>query len=267
MRTGLVWAVFLLGMGVLTAGAQQGPAQPQQPSTAASMEGMDMGPSAEKAASGEKGKMEGMAMCHCKCMEHSMAMEGEKKLPAETGHEANTGPTTKMDPAMKMDGMAMGPMGGMAQMAGMKMEGTKKPVLPSGPLQIVFGEKRATWTTEALAALPHQTVTVYNFHAKANQTYSGVPLFSLLTRLGVPESQHGKDLRLYVVVEGADGYEAVYALAEMNPELHDTAVMLADSMDGKGLADNGPLQLIATGEKRPARWVRNLARIRILAAE
>jgi hypothetical protein len=43
--------------------------------------------------------------------------------------------------------------------------------------------------------------------------------------------------------------------------------MVADTLDGKPLADNGPLQLVATGEKRPARWVRNLAAVRVLTAE
>jgi hypothetical protein len=43
---------------------------------------------------------------------------------------------------------------------------------PSGPLKITFGGKTAEWTSPSLAALPHNTITVYNEHAKANQTYS-----------------------------------------------------------------------------------------------
>lgn len=168
-------------------------------------------------------------------------------------------------PSTSMGGMQHAE--GMGQMEGMKMDGMKKPVLPTGPLQIVYGEKNVAWTPEALAALPHQTVSVYNVHAKANQNFSGVPLFSLLIRLGAPDKPHGKDLRLYVVVEGADGYAAVFSLAEINPDLRDATVLIADSMDGKPLGDNGPLQLVVTGEKRPARWVRNLARIRVLTAE
>jgi hypothetical protein len=38
-------------------------------------------------------------------------------------------------------------------------------------------------------------------------------------------------------------------------------------MDGKALAGTGPVQLVATGEKRPARWVRNLVAIRVKTAE
>jgi hypothetical protein len=139
--------------------------------------------------------------------------------------------------------------------------------LPAGTLQISFGGETAQWTAATLAALPHTTLTVYNAHAKANQTYTGVLLIELLTRLGVSGKPHGNDLRLYLVAEGADGYKAVYSVAEVNPDLHDGTVIVADGMDGKVLADSGPLQLVATGEKRPARWVRNLVTVKVLTAE
>jgi hypothetical protein len=138
---------------------------------------------------------------------------------------------------------------------------------PAGALKITFGDKSAAWTPATLAALPHKTLTVYDLHTKANQTYTGVPLMDLLTRLGVPDKQHGKDLRLYLVAEGTDGFEAVYSVAEVNPDVHDATVIVADTMDGKPLTVSGPLQLVAPGEKRPARWVRNLVAIRVLATE
>jgi hypothetical protein len=138
---------------------------------------------------------------------------------------------------------------------------------PAGPLRISFGKNSAEWTPATLAALPHQTVTVFNEHAKASQTYSGVLLMDLLKPLGVAEKPHGKDLRFYVVAEGSDGYQVVYSIGEVTPDLHDGTVLVADAMDGKSLGDNGPLQLVATGEKRPARWVRNLVAIRVKTAE
>jgi hypothetical protein len=49
--------------------------------------------------------------------------------------------------------------------------------------------------------------------------------------------------------------------------VYDGTVIVADAMDGKALADSGPLQLISTDEKRPARWVRNLVAIRVLTAQ
>ncbi len=106
--------------------------------------------------------------------------------PMSTGQIGSSGP--------------MGHMGGMGEM--------DKPAPPAGPLKITFGDKSATWTPATLAALPHTTVTVYNEHTKANETYAGVPLIDLLTPLGVAEKPMGKDLRLFVVAVGSDGYRS-----------------------------------------------------------
>jgi hypothetical protein len=143
--------------------------------------------------------------------------------------------------------------------------GQNKPA--AGPLTITYNGKSSQWTAATLAALPHTSLTLLNEHSKANQTYSGVPLTDLLTPLGVPNKPHGKDLRIYLVAEGADGYEAVYSGGEVTPDVHDGTVMVADSMDGKPIGEDGPLKLVATGEKRPARWVRNLVAIRVETAK
>lgn len=147
------------------------------------------------------------------------------------------------------------------------MDEMHKPAPPAGPLQIGFDGKTATWTVASLASLPHVSVTVHNEHTKADETYSGVPLIALLTPLGVSDKPRGKQLRLYVVASGSDGYQVVYSIGEVTPDVHDATVMVADSEDGKPIAVDGPLKLVATGEKRPARWVRNLVSIDVKAAE
>jgi Oxidoreductase molybdopterin binding domain len=138
---------------------------------------------------------------------------------------------------------------------------------PAGPLKITFGDQAAEWTPEKLAALPHTTIKLYNEHAKADQTFAGVPLIELLKPLGLPEKPKGKDFALYLVAEGSDGYTVVYSMGEVTPDVHDGTVLVADAMDGKPLGANGPVQLVASGEKRPARWVRNLVAIRVKTAE
>jgi hypothetical protein len=149
----------------------------------------------------------------------------------------------------------------------MPMGEMHKPAPPAGPLEISFGAKTSQWTPASLAGLPHVSVTVHNEHTKADETYSGVPLIALLTPLGVTDKPHGKDLRLYVVAAGSDGYEVVYSIGEITPDVSAATVIVADSEDGKPIASDGPLKLVATGEKRPARWVRNLAAIRVMTAE
>jgi hypothetical protein len=173
------------------------------------------------------------------------------------------GAITAMSQAQSQPQPTMGQMGGMVPAHEMS-----KPAVPAGPLKIVYGDKTAEWTPTTLAALPHQTVTVINSHTKASLTYSGVPLIGLLKQLGVPAKPMGPQLRLYLVAQGSDGYEAVYSLAEVTPELHNETVIVADTLGGNPLpADKGPLQLVTTGDKALSRCVRNLVAIRVRTAE
>jgi hypothetical protein len=134
------------------------------------------------------------------------------------------------------------------------------------PLKISFGKKSAEWTATRLAPLPHESLQATSDTSQAQQTYSGVPLMALLVELGVPQKLTGKDFRLYVVAEGRDGNKVVYSLGEVSPDVHNGSVLLADSVDGKPLADNGPIELICSGEHGPARWVRGVVSIRVQAA-
>jgi hypothetical protein len=81
------------------------------------------------------------------------------------------------------------------------------------------------------------------------------------------EKLRGKNLSLYVCVRTRDGYQAVFALAELDPGFRDAEVILADRHDGKVLdAKEGPFRIIVAGEKRPARWVREVTSIDVLRA-
>jgi hypothetical protein len=134
------------------------------------------------------------------------------------------------------------------------------------PLRVTYERRSDEWTAAKLEAIPQTSITVYNAHSKVNETYTGVPVLTLLTQLGFPDKPHGKDYKMYLVAEGADGYSVVYAMAEVIPTIHDATVIVADSINGKPLGPAGPLELVATGEKHPARWVRNLVSIRVETA-
>ena len=73
------------------------------------------------------------------------------------------------------------------------------------------------------------------------------------------ESLRGKRLQEFLVVEAADGYKAVFALPEIDPAFTDRVIILADRRDGVRLTDKeGPWQIVVPGEKRQARWVRQV---------
>jgi hypothetical protein len=121
-----------------------------------------------------------------------------------------------------------------------------------------------------LKAMPRTTVTVHNEHAKADETYAGVRVADLLAKMGAPLGRElrGVALSSYLVASGSDGYEAVIALAEIDPAFHTGEVIVADTMNGAPLdAKSGPFKLVVTEDKRPARWVRNLVNIELKSAK
>jgi hypothetical protein len=69
------------------------------------------------------------------------------------------------------------------------------------------------------------------------------------------------------VASAADGYRAVFALPELDPAFTDGVVLVADKRDGRPLGgEEGPLRLVVAGEKRQARWVRQLTSLSVRTA-
>lgn len=137
-------------------------------------------------------------------------------------------------------------------------------------LRLTNGGQSANITAQNLKQLPHKTVTVHNPHTNADESYSGVPLIELLRQVGAPVGHdvRGKVLSEYVVATGSDGYKAVLALAELEPDFHPGDVLVADTMDGKPLDEkSGPFKLVVTEDKRPARSVHNLVSVELKAVE
>ena len=97
--------------------------------------------------------------------------------------------------------------------------------------------------------------------------YDGVPLTEILRRAGVAIGRapvRGTALTSVVFVIGLDGFHAVFALAELDPASTDQRVLLADTRDGRPLSgDEGPLRIVAPGDKYPARWVRHVVRLTV----
>ena len=138
---------------------------------------------------------------------------------------------------------------------------------PTGVLVRVAGEvpKPLELSSEAFARLPRQSVRAKD-HAGKESAYEGVALIDVLKAAGL---KFGPDLRgpalaAYLVVEAADGYRAVFALPELDPAFTDRVVLLVDRCDGKPLdAKEGPLRIVATGEKRHSRWVRQVVALKV----
>jgi len=97
----------------------------------------------------------------------------------------------------------------------------------------------------------------------------GVSLAALLQSTGaMPDAPlRGAHLDRYVLVSARDGYRAVFSLGELDATLGNRGVYLVDRCDDAPLdADSGPLRLLVPDDTRPARGVRQVERITIIAA-
>jgi hypothetical protein len=141
-----------------------------------------------------------------------------------------------------------------------------KVIAPSTGLTLVVNGRSTAFTLAQLAALPHKTITVYNLHDQKNQSFSGVSLADLLAANGAPfdkTTQHNM-LRSYILAEGADAYQVIYSTVEVyTPDYHSGDVIIADSMDGQPIAEDG-IRLVSSEDKHPMRWVRSLTKITLV---
>lgn len=142
---------------------------------------------------------------------------------------------------------------------------------PQGVLLTVQvpGKPDSTYSLAQLQQLSQRTMRARG-HNGEEHSYTGVNLGDLLAAAGVPRGSdlHGKYLHNYVLATAADQYSVVFALPELDPAYADKAVLVIWSQDGQPLAaDQGPLAIVAPENKHPARWVRQLLRIAVKAAE
>lgn len=115
------------------------------------------------------------------------------------------------------------------------------------------------------AKLPRHTA-VLNSHGK-QISYEGALMRDVLALGGIDfgKELRGKQLSSYVAALAGDGYQVVYALAEFDPTIMDSAVIIADKREGQALAsDEGPLRIVVPHDKRPTRSLRLLREIDVV---
>jgi len=140
------------------------------------------------------------------------------------------------------------------------------PAKPSTSLSLTIDDKTTTLTLDDLKALPQRTLTVKNGHTGAEETYSGVAVGDLLAKLGFAfdNASAKRTYHSYVRAEGTDGYWVLYSASELTPTLRETESLIATGVDGKPLGEEGAFKIVVAGERRPARWVRNLQSLTVV---
>ena len=153
-------------------------------------------------------------------------------------------------------------------MAGMD-EHTHAVAPVSTSLTLTIDGKATKLSVSDLEAMPQTTVMVHNEHTKMDESYTGVLLGAVLAKYGFPidKTTHQKMLRSYLTAEGTDKYWVLFSVTEIEGSEHNADVIIATSMGGKPLGADGQLKLVDSGDKKPQRWVRNLASITVKSAE
>lgn len=115
------------------------------------------------------------------------------------------------------------------------------------------------------AKLPHTAIRAEGHDARISK-FEGVRVDDLLRKAGVKlgGEMRGERVAFAVVVGAADGYRAVFSVAELDSAMSDRTILLSDRRDGAPTAaSDGPLRLVATGDKRYARWVRQVTTLTV----
>jgi hypothetical protein len=130
--------------------------------------------------------------------------------------------------------------------------------------------KQTILTIADLQALPHVKVS----SGAGGAAYEGARLDLVLEKGGVDfTGMRGKRMASCLLVEAADGYSVVIALPEIDPAFIDPAFndrefILGYLKDGKPMDEKeGPLRIVIPQEKRMARWVRQVTRLKIVAVQ
>jgi hypothetical protein len=117
----------------------------------------------------------------------------------------------------------------------------------------------------SLTGLDRKSVTTAD-RAGVKTIHEGVLLRDVLARANVPlgDELRGKALARAIVATAVDGYQVVFAIAEIDAAFNDHLVLIVDRRNGQPLLpDSGPLQIVVPQDKRPARWIRQVTTLEV----
>jgi hypothetical protein len=149
----------------------------------------------------------------------------------------------------------------------MAMHSEKPPVPPSKSLNLSFEGKTTTLSLTDLVNMPQVTVHVHNAHSNADETYSGPLVSDVLARVGLSASRETELLILHstLIATGTDHYFVLYSGAEVQPSFATGKVIVAVMKNGLPDREGGLIQLINTGDAKPARWVHGLMSLAVMS--
>ncbi len=136
----------------------------------------------------------------------------------------------------------------------------------NGALTIRSAGHESVLSAAQLATLPRHDLRVAGENSTDSATVSGVTLWDVMQKAGVPAGAASGRQRgaSYVRLKGSDGQSAVFGLVEIDPSFSKRMVLIADRRDGKPLdAVEGPWRAFVPDDLRHARWIRGLVFVEV----
>jgi len=154
---------------------------------------------------------------------------------------------------------------GVVSVAGLRAAQAPAAATPATILTVTGGVAPVALTPADLKAFPRTRVEVKD--EGRTIAYEGVLVSEVLRRVGAPLAGElrGNALTTYVVASATDGYQVVFSLAELDPQLTGSEIIVADTVDGRALLEHqGPLRIVAPKDSRSSRSIRMLERLELV---
>jgi hypothetical protein len=129
----------------------------------------------------------------------------------------------------------------------------------------VSGKPALSLTAADLDAMPRATAALT---ADGNTTtYEGVLLYDLLIKAGwqFGRGMTGKGMASYILITAKDGYQVLFAPAEIDPAFAGEKVIVADKTDGGSLpGPQQPFRIVTPADKMHARSIYSIVKIELV---
>lgn len=130
------------------------------------------------------------------------------------------------------------------------------------PLKLTADDLKNTYTGQTTS------VTYLNGTTTVTASFTGVYLRDILdaAELNYNPDQKNDTLSMYIVATGSDGYQAIIAYGDIDPNFGNQPILVAYAQDGKPLTDTGPIRLVVPGDSHSGRYVSNLVSLEVRRA-
>ncbi|MFC5862772.1 hypothetical protein ACFPT7_10760 [Acidicapsa dinghuensis] len=129
----------------------------------------------------------------------------------------------------------------------------------------VIGKPTLSLTAADLDAMPRATASLSS--DGNTTTYQGVLLYDLLIKAGwqFGRGMTGKGMASYILITARDGYQVLFAPAEIDPAFAGEKVLVADRADNAPLpGPQQPFRIVSPADKMHARSIYSIVKIELV---